>query len=141
MGVLAVSFGSIFIRLAQAQNIPSLLIAAARLGIASLVLTPFVLRRYRLQIVQFNRSGLLLAGVSGIFLALHFATWVSSLEYTSVLISVVIGDSFPLWAGIMEVVVPSRACIAASRSAAAPGRRDMIAVGGSQQSTSDSDRA
>jgi drug/metabolite transporter (DMT)-like permease len=104
MGILAVSLGSIFIRLAQAENVPSLFIAAARLSIASLILTPFVLRRYLPHIRQLSRSDLLLAGVSGLFLAIHFAAWVSSLEYTSVLISVVLVNTNPLWAGILEVL-------------------------------------
>lgn len=103
-GVLAVSVGSTFIRLAQEESVPSLLIAAARLGLASLVLTPFVLWRYSPQIARLKRNDLLLAGLSGIFLAIHFATWVSSLEYTSVLISVVLVSTNPLWVGIMEVM-------------------------------------
>jgi len=104
IGILAVSLGSIFIRLAQAEGVPSLFIAAARLGIASLILTPFVLRRYLSHIRQLSRADLLLAGVSGLFLAIHFATWVTSLEYTSVLISVVLVNTNPLWAAILEVM-------------------------------------
>jgi drug/metabolite transporter (DMT)-like permease len=103
IGVIGISLGSIFIRLAQAEGVPSLLIAAARLSIAAFILTPIVLRRYLPDIRQLERSELVLAGVSGIFLAVHFATWVSSLEYTSVLISVVLVNTNPLWAALLEV--------------------------------------
>ncbi len=103
MGVLAVSLAAIFIRLAQNEGIPSLFIAAARMTIASLVLTPFTLLRHSQEIRNLHRPELTLAGVSGIFLAAHFATWILSLEYTSVLISVVLVNSNPLWVAVLEV--------------------------------------
>ena len=104
MGAVAVSFAAIFIRLAQAEHIPSLFIAAARLTIAALVLTPVIVRRHLPEIRALKRGDLVLALVSGLFLALHFATWILSLEYTSVLISVVLVTTNPLWVAILEVV-------------------------------------
>jgi drug/metabolite transporter (DMT)-like permease len=104
IGIAAVSMGSIFIRLAQAEEVPSLFIAAARLTLAALILTPFALRRHANEIRQLGRQDLLLAGLSGLFLAGHFATWVLSLEYTSVLISVVLVNTHPLWVALLEVV-------------------------------------
>lgn len=103
MGVLAVSLAAIFIRLAQNEGIPSLFIAASRMTIASLVLTPFTLRRHSQEIRNLGRQELTLAGISGVFLAAHFATWILSLEYTSVLISVVLVNSNPLWVAALEV--------------------------------------
>ena len=38
--------------------------------------------------------------LSGSFLALHFATWISSLQYTSVASSVVLVTTTPLWVGL-----------------------------------------
>jgi drug/metabolite transporter (DMT)-like permease len=104
MGAVAVSLAAIFIRLAQADNIPSLYIAAARMTIAGLILTPITLRRHMPEIRSLSRSDLLLALLSGLFLALHFATWILSLEYTSVLISVVLVTTNPLWVAVLEVV-------------------------------------
>lgn len=103
MGVLAVSLAAIFIRLAQNEGIPSLFIAASRMTIASLVLTPFTLRRHSQEIRNLGRQELILAGISGVFLSAHFATWILSLEYTSVLISVVLVNSNPLWVAALEV--------------------------------------
>ena len=104
IGAVAVSFAAIFIRLAQAEHIPSLFIAAARLTIAALVLTPVIVRRHLPEIRALKRGDLVLALVSGLFLALHFATWILSLEYTSVLISVVLVTTNPLWVAVLEVV-------------------------------------
>jgi len=104
IGVLAVSLASILIKLAQAEAVPSTLIAASRMTIASLVLTPITLRRYRKEIQGLHRNQLTLAAVSGLFLAIHFATWVKSFEYTSVLVGVVLVNTNPLWAAILEFI-------------------------------------
>lgn len=103
IGILAISLGSIFIKLAHQQEIPSLFIAAARLAIASLILTPFVLRGYWGALRQLTRNDLILAGIAGVFLSIHFAAWVSSLEHTTVLVSVVLVNTNPLWAALLEV--------------------------------------
>ncbi len=104
IGVIAVSLASILIKLAQAETIPSTLIAASRMAIAALVLTPITLRRYWTEIKRLHRSQLTLAAVSGLFLAIHFATWVKSFEYTSVLVGVVLVNTNPLWAAILEFI-------------------------------------
>ena len=45
-----------------------------------------------------------LAVLSGLFLAVHFATWISSLEYTSVASSVVFVSTSPLWVALLAPV-------------------------------------
>ena len=97
IGIVAVSFASIFIRLAEA---PSLVIAAFRLTIASLILAPAVLIRARDELRSLTRGDLGLALLSGLFLGLHFATWISSLEYTSVASSVVFVSTSPMFVGL-----------------------------------------
>ena len=101
IGILAVSTSSIFIRYAQADGVSSLVIAAWRLSLASLILAPVALLRYRAELRSLDRRGLLLALLSGIFLAIHFATWITSLEYTSVASSVVLVSTSPLWVAIL----------------------------------------
>ncbi len=105
IGVFAVSQAAIIIRLAQDQDVPSLVIAAGRLVIASIILTPMVLRRshYRQQMRQLKPSDMRLVFVSGIFLAAHFSFWVSSLEYTTVLISAVLVTTTPIWVAFLEL--------------------------------------
>jgi len=96
-GIVAVSFASIFIRLAEA---PSLVIAASRLTIASLILAPVALIRSREELRALTRADVRLALLSGLFLGLHFATWISSLEYTSVASSVVFVSTSPIFVGL-----------------------------------------
>lgn len=103
LGVLATSTAAIFIRYAQGEGLPSLIIAAGRLTLAALLLTPFALRAHRAELAALQRGDLLLGAASGFFLAIHFATWIASLEYTSVLISVVFVSTSPLWVALLEL--------------------------------------
>ncbi len=104
-GILAVSTAAIFIRLALHEGAASIVIAAARLTIASLVLAPFALTRYRSDLRRLSRAEWLLALLSGLFLALHFAAWITSLEYTSVASSVVLVTTTPLWVALLAPLV------------------------------------
>jgi drug/metabolite transporter (DMT)-like permease len=100
--ILAVSTASIFIRFAQMDGVPSLVIAALRLTFATLLLAPLVITRHRDEIRNLTRGELTLGLVSGLFLAVHFATWISSLEYTSVASSVVFVSTGPLWVALLS---------------------------------------
>jgi drug/metabolite transporter (DMT)-like permease len=104
IGILAASTASIFIRFAQADDVSSLVIAAWRLSLASLILAPVALLRHRAELRALNRRSLLLALLSGTFLAIHFATWITSLEYTSVASSVVLVSTAPLWVAILAPI-------------------------------------
>jgi drug/metabolite transporter (DMT)-like permease len=101
IGILAVSTGSILVRYAQV-NAPSIVIAAYRLGLATLFLAPFAIFRHRTDLKGIGgRNRFLIIG-SGIFLALHFATWISSLEFTTVVSSVVLVSTAPLWVALLS---------------------------------------
>lgn len=102
VATLAVSTSSIFIRYAQADGAPSLVIAALRLTFATLLIAPVVLTRHLDEIKRFTRTELLLGVFSGIFLAVHFATWITSLEFTSVASSVVFVGTGPLWVALFS---------------------------------------
>ena len=101
---LAVSTSSIFIRFAQGDGAPSLVIAALRLTFASLLLAPVAITRHWDELKRFTRTEILLGIFSGIFLAVHFATWISSLEYTSVASSVVFVGTGPLWVALLSPI-------------------------------------
>ena len=103
VGILAVSTASIFIRFAQ-KEIPSLVIAAGRLTLASLLLLPFAIQRTRKEPVTISRKTWFLLCLSGLFLGLHFVTWITSLEYTSVASSVVLVTTAPLWVALLSPV-------------------------------------
>jgi drug/metabolite transporter (DMT)-like permease len=102
--ILAVSTAAIFIRYAQAQA-PSLVIAAYRLTMASLVLLPIAVTRQRAELKRLGRVDLTLALLSGFFLALHFAAWITSLELTTVASSVVFVTTTPLWVALLTPLV------------------------------------
>jgi drug/metabolite transporter (DMT)-like permease len=101
VGILAVSTASIFIRFAQ-KEVTSLVIAAWRLTIASIILIPVAVSTRRRDFTSLSRGELLLALLSGIFLAIHFATWISSLQYTTVASSVVLVSTVPLWVALLS---------------------------------------
>ncbi len=103
LGILSVSTASIFIRFAQAEA-HSLVIAAWRLSIAALVLTPITLLRHGAELRALGRKDFLLAGLSGILLAIHFATWITSLEYTSITSSIVLVQTAPLWVALIAPI-------------------------------------
>jgi drug/metabolite transporter (DMT)-like permease len=100
VGLVAVSFASILIRLAQAEGMPSLSIAAWRLIFASIILLPYALATRRDEIRDLSRVEWQLIVASGLFLGLHFATWIASLGYTSVASSVVLVSMGPVFVGL-----------------------------------------
>jgi drug/metabolite transporter (DMT)-like permease len=105
LAVAIVSTASILVRYAQAEGMPSIVIAALRLGFATLVLTPIAWPRVRLEWPQLSRTDLWLAFGSGAALAVHFAAWITSLEYTSVASSAALVTTNPVWVGLASVAV------------------------------------
>jgi drug/metabolite transporter (DMT)-like permease len=100
--VLVISTASTLIKLADA---PALVIAAVRLGIAGLVLTPAALVLRRSQLTSLFVSDGKLALLSGALLSLHFFTWISSLQFTSVASSVILVATNPIFVGLGSVVL------------------------------------
>lgn len=96
--VCAVSAAPILIKLTQA---PALAIAAYRLGFAVAILYPaFLARGLRAQ-VPYTRADFALSIFAGLLLALHFATWISSLSFTSVASSIVLVSTTPIFAALI----------------------------------------
>lgn len=103
IAIAAVSTASIFIRFAQ-TSYSSLTIAAFRLGISSLVLLPFFLAKSHKDIRSLNINDYGLLFLSGIFLSVHFASWIKSLEMTNVISSVVLVTTTPVWASLFALL-------------------------------------
>ena len=103
-GILFVSTASIIIRFAQTEA-SSLVIAAARMLVASLVLIPLVWVRSRRDYRSLSSSEIIKGVLSGVFLALHFLTWIKSLELTSVASSVVLVTTTPLWVALLSPAI------------------------------------
>jgi drug/metabolite transporter (DMT)-like permease len=94
--VVALSFGSILVKLTPA---PAPTIAAYRLTLATLLLAPLAWRG-RAELRRLSKQELGLSVASGLSLALHFLTWISSLKYTSVASSVVLVSTSPIFVGL-----------------------------------------
>jgi drug/metabolite transporter (DMT)-like permease len=116
LGIAAVSTASLLIRYAQGAGVPSLVIAAYRLALASLVLAPWALWRHRAELRRLGPRHWLLVLISGTFLGAHFATWITSLAFTSVASSVVLVSTSPLFVAVLAAGLlrekPSRAVLA-----------------------------
>jgi drug/metabolite transporter (DMT)-like permease len=104
-GVVIVSTASILIRIAQGEGMPSLPIAALRLALAALVLTPLAWVRSSDEMLRIGRSELALCLLSGALLAVHFWSWIASLAYTSVASSTALVTTNPLWVGLASVLI------------------------------------
>ena len=104
IAILSVSTAAIFIRFAQ-KTIPSITIAAYRMIFASVILFPFTIKRAVREFRTIKLKSILLVISSGVFLALHFASWILSLESTNVISSVVLVTTTPLWVTAMSPLV------------------------------------
>jgi len=105
IGVAAVSSAALLITFARAQGVPALAIAALRMSIAGLVVGPIALLGCRKEIRGLAPVEALLAAAAGVLLALHFAFWISSLDDTSVMSSVVFVSTSPIFVGIASVLL------------------------------------
>jgi drug/metabolite transporter (DMT)-like permease len=116
VALVAVSHGAIFARLADAAP---LAIAAWRLAFACVVALPLALTAPRG--VPLPRQRVLLAAGAGALLALHFATWIASLDYTTIARSVLLVSTAPVWVAVIEACVgrglPERPMVAALAAA------------------------
>lgn len=99
-GVLIASTASIMITGAIGMGIPPLTIAAGRIALASLILTPIAWARSGSALRRVARRDLLLAIAAGACLAAHFATWITSLAYTSVASSTALVTTNPVFVAL-----------------------------------------
>lgn len=90
--------------LIAATAAPALAIAFWRNAMASAVLVPAVLLTCRDELRGLDRRERRLALLAGILLALHFATWVPALSYTSVASATALVATQPVWAALLTRV-------------------------------------
>ncbi len=96
VAILSISTAAIFIRFAQ-ETIQSIAIASYRLIIASLILFPFTIKKAHKEMKDLTTRSIGMIIISGFLLALHFASWIISLEFTNVISSVVLVTTTPIW--------------------------------------------
>ena len=96
--VLFTSASSIFIRL---SIMPPLVIAFYRMAISTgFMAVPLLWHKNQLSGI--SRRDLLLCGLSGLALALHFATWIASLSMTTVMASTVLVSCSPIFVALIN---------------------------------------
>jgi drug/metabolite transporter (DMT)-like permease len=103
-GVVGASTAAIFIRLclqvAEQSGLGfSLFIAAFRLTFAALLLLPFVRPKSQNLV---SKKAYFCAIAAGITLSFHFATWITSLSFTSIAASTTIVTTNPIWVTILS---------------------------------------
>ncbi len=99
LGVTAVSFAAIFIRMCQA---PPLAVAFYRMTLAAVMLLPFMAWRGWSQLAGLSRALLMRVLLAGLFLGLHMGTWVTSLYYTSVASSMILVSTQSIFAVLLS---------------------------------------
>ncbi|MFZ0323919.1 MAG: DMT family transporter [Actinomycetes bacterium] len=110
VGVVAISTSAPLI---AATAAPALAIAFWRNAFGTVAMAPFALVLHHRELFSLSRRQWALAGTGGVLLALHFATWIPSLDYTSVASSTALVATQPAWAALIArwrgQLVPRRA--------------------------------
>lgn len=99
IGVFAVSTGAVFARLAEA---PAFAISFWRCGLAALVFLPLARGKLVAEMKALQSRERMLLALSGLCLSVHFAAWITSLEYTTVAASVLLVNTAPIWVGVIS---------------------------------------
>jgi drug/metabolite transporter (DMT)-like permease len=102
---LAVGAAAIFARLALG-GAGALAVAAARLGIAAIVL--LIVAKVRTERVKPTKAQARLLAFAGLAMAAHFAGWIASLQYTTVAISTLFVATTPIFTACYDAVVLRR---------------------------------
>ncbi len=105
VGVLIVSTAAILIAAAINDGARPLTIAAGRLTFAALLLTPIALTKSGHELQVISRRDWLLGVGAGTFLAVHFAAWISSLDYTSVASSTALVTTNPIFVALASWLI------------------------------------
>ena len=102
IGVVAVSFAAVLIRLADA---PPMVIATYRMVIAAAVLLPIASIKSMRGLKRLSKRDVFLILLSSVFVALHFGLWITSLDYTSIASSVVLVTSHPAFVAVISYLL------------------------------------
>jgi drug/metabolite transporter (DMT)-like permease len=102
IAAVAISFSSIFVRWCES---PPLVIAAWRMLLAALILTPLAFFYRPQQFLRLTRRDLAIMAGLGVVLGLHFFAFIASLSYTSVAASTLLICVHPLIVGVVSILV------------------------------------
>jgi drug/metabolite transporter (DMT)-like permease len=94
LGVVVASFSAIFVR--YAEDAEPLAISFWRCAAGAVLIAPFAMKGIR----RMDARTFRVCAVSGAFLAFHFATWLTSLELTTVASSVLLVSTTPVFVAL-----------------------------------------
>jgi drug/metabolite transporter (DMT)-like permease len=117
--VVAIAFSSIFITELERSGVKPGIVALYRMSLATAFLLPAAIKFRGREIAGLAPKDILLLVLAGLFLALHFLTWITSLQYIPIAASVVLVASHPLL-----VVVAARVFLGER-----PSRRNLAGIG------------
>jgi len=101
-GTFFTSLSSIIIRFSEA---PALVISAYRMLFTTLMLLIPVILKSRTEFKNITKKEYTLCVVSGIFLALHFATWITSIKMTTVANSTILVSCSPIFVALANYFI------------------------------------
>ena len=101
LGVLGVSFSSIFVKYA---NAPSAVLVVYRNGFAALFLSFPIFIKYRGEMRSLHIKEILICFLSGVFLGLHFFFFFESIKYTSVASSTALVNTEVFFVALMNLL-------------------------------------
>ncbi len=102
-GIFALSTASIMIRFCE--DVPPVMIATYRMAIAGMIMVFFHTIILKKNFLKAGRNQLFLCMLGGLFLSLHFVSWIASLKHTSVANSVVLVTTNPIFVGILSWLI------------------------------------
>ena len=94
LGTFFTSLSSIIIRFSEA---PALIIAAYRMLFASMMLFFPVFMHSRSEFKILRKNNYIMCIISGVFLALHFASWIQSIQMTTIANSTILVSCSPIF--------------------------------------------
>jgi drug/metabolite transporter (DMT)-like permease len=96
VGIVAISFSSIFVKQLELMGVPLLVAAFYRMSLAVLLLLPALVLSRNSATARWNRHELAWLILAGFCLAVHFGAWMLSFKYISIATSVLIVNTHPL---------------------------------------------
>jgi drug/metabolite transporter (DMT)-like permease len=100
-GILALGFSALFVRWA---NVPGPVMGFYRLGLATLILTPFALQR-RKRAGFLKPAVLIFPVVGGLMTSLDHAIWNTSIQYTTAANATLLNNATPIWVALFAWLV------------------------------------
>ncbi|HKV40762.1 MAG TPA: DMT family transporter [Blastocatellia bacterium] len=96
VAVVSIAFSSVFITKLERAGVTPQIVALYRMLLATALLLPAAIRYKWREITGLRRADAGLLCLAGLFLAIHFETWVASLQYIPIASSVMLVNCHPL---------------------------------------------